>query len=91
MTKNKLDDATLEAMSVDDLEEVSARMTELIAGKKLAEKATLRHDIEQMLAQHGLELPDVFEELAPKRRRRRPPRTPTDENESRNGHDAAHD
>ena len=91
MTDTMLDDAALETMSVGVLEEMNARVVELIAEKKVTEKEALRHDIEQMLDTHGLELQDVFEELAPKRRGRRPSRTARDEDANRNGHDASHD
>lgn len=70
--ESTFDEAELNDLSVAELEVVRDRATVLIAEKAIAEKAALRGDIEDLLDEHGLKLVDVFEELAPKRRGRRP-------------------
>lgn len=85
--ESTFDEAVLNDLSVAELEVVRDRATELIAEKAVAEKAALRGDIENLLDEHGLKLFDVFDELAPKRRGRRPGRA--DHGDSVNDHDIA--
>ena len=87
---NTFEDLRLEDLSVAELEEVRGRAATLISEKSVAEKAALRGDIEDLLDEHGFKLVDVFEELAPKRRGRRPAVAAQD-SAIGNGHDASNE
>lgn len=85
-----MDDVDLESLSVAELEDLQSEISATLAERTVAEKAEVKREIEELLEEHGLRLDQVFEELAPKKRGRRPSPAAQDGTIG-NGHDPAHD